>query len=141
MELHVLSNFTVIFIKPGFSMENKIKILLVEDEFITVTLIKKRLEKNGYDVIHTAATGENAIISAKQNLPDLILMDIRLAGEIDGIETATAIKAESDIPIIFVTGYEDADIKKKSETINPLAYLIKPLDINRLKMIIDSYFS
>ena len=87
-------------------MDKQIKILLVEDEFINALLIKKQLEFIGYAVSHHVTTGENAIISAKQNHPDIIIMDIRLAGEIDGIEAASVIKSESDIPVIFITGYE-----------------------------------
>ncbi len=123
-------------------MGNIIKILLVEDEFITSKLMKKQLENQGYEVTQSVSTGENAVISARQNPPDIILMDIRLAGEMDGIETATVIKSESDIPvIIFVTGYGDTEIKERAKKINPLEYLIKPIDINKLKLIIDSYFS
>lgn len=121
-------------------MDSRIKILLVEDEFITALHVKKQLEKIGYEVTDNVTTGENAIVSAKQNPPDIILMDVRLAGSIDGIEAASAIRADSGIPVIFITGFEDANIRQKSENIKPLEYLIKPLNINRLKVIIDGYF-
>ncbi|OHD17059.1 MAG: histidine kinase [Spirochaetes bacterium GWD1_27_9] len=121
-------------------MENSIKFLLVEDEVINAMLMKMQLEKTGYKVTHHVTTGENAIISSKQNPPDIILMDIRLAGEIDGIEAAEIIKSQSNIPIIFITGYDDLTIRKRAEKLNPLEYLIKPLVIDKLKTIIDAYF-
>jgi CheY-like chemotaxis protein len=121
-------------------MGNIIKILLVEDEFLPAILMKKQLEKQGYEVTQSVSTGENAIISARQNPPDIILMDIRLVGEIDGIEAAAAIKAESDIPIIFITGYDDKEIRERAEKTKPLGFLIKPLEIHTLKTILDALF-
>lgn len=123
-------------------MDNLIKILLVEDEFIASLHMKKQLEKMNYEVTKIVSTGENAIISARQNPPDIILMDIRLAGEMDGIEAASVIKGESqsDIPVIFVTGYNDDEIQKRADMVRPLEYLIKPVQMNKLKNIIDGYF-
>jgi DNA-binding response OmpR family regulator len=122
-------------------MGNNIKILLVEDEYISSKLMKKELEKQGFEVIHSVSTGENAVISARQNPPDIILMDIMLAGEMDGIQAASAIKSESDTSvIIFVTGYDDEQIKERAKKIDPLDFLIKPVDMNQLKLIINSHF-
>src|SRR4030043_1856411 len=111
MAFPVNLNFQIIFINQGFKMDNLIKILLVEDEVITAMLMKIELRKIGYTVAYHVTTGEDAIINAKQNSPDIILMDIRLAGEIDGIEAASIIKSEFDIPIIFITGYEDQTVR------------------------------
>lgn len=121
-------------------MSKTVNILLVEDEVITAMVMQSQLENLGYCVIDHVTTGENAIISAKENQPDIILMDIALAGEIDGIDAAIAIKSESDIPVIFITGYEDQQYKERAEKIKPLEYLIKPLNMKKLKSIIDSCF-
>jgi two-component system, response regulator PdtaR len=121
-------------------MKDKINILLVEDEVISAMLLQTMLQRVGYKISHHVTTGERAIISARHNQIDIILMDIRLSGKIDGIETALKIRSESDIPIIFITCYEDLVIRKRAEETNPLAYLIKPLDPEHLKSIIDKYF-
>ncbi len=116
------------------------KILLVEDEVITAMLMQKELKDIGYPTVHHVTTGEKAIFFANKNPPDIILMDIRLAGEIDGIDAAEDIKAESDIPIIFITGYDDKEIRERSEKTKPIDFLIKPIDIIVLKTILDAYF-
>ncbi len=121
-------------------MEKEIRILLVEDEVVLAMLMKEQLNVIGYNVAQSVPTGEKAIIAARENPPDLILMDIRLAGEIDGIEAAIAIKSESDIPVIFITGYDDKAIRDRAEKTNPLAFLIKPAKLSVLKEIIDSLF-
>jgi CheY-like chemotaxis protein len=120
-------------------MGNQIDILLVEDEVITAMVLEEQLKSIHYPFSHHVTTGENAIISARQNPPDVILMDIRLAGEIDGIEAASIIKSELDIPIIFITGYDEENIKERAAILKPLAFLIKPLAIKKLKSILDDY--
>ena len=121
-------------------MRNQKRILLVEDEIISAVLMETQLKNIGYTLVNHVSTGENAILSAKQNPPHLILMDIRLAGGIDGIEAVTRIQSESDIPAIFITGYEDPLIRERAEKLKPLAYLIKPLKFNNLQIIIDAFF-
>lgn len=122
-------------------MNCQLKILLVEDEAVNAMLMSELLESVGYVIARHVTTGENAIMSVKQEPPDVILMDIRLAGEIDGIDAAAAIKSESDIPIIFITGYDDCVIRKRAEKLEPCGYLVKPFEIDKLKIIIDSRFA
>ena len=119
-------------------MKNNLKILLVEDEAIAAMLMKMELRKAGYEVAHHVVSGEEAIISAKQNPPDIILMDIRLAGEIDGIDAASAIKSESNIPVIFITGYNCQAVMERAEKIGHLGYFIKPVDIKKLQIIFEN---
>ncbi len=121
-------------------MKYPIKILIVEDEVITAMLMQAQLRSLGCIISQHVTTGENAIVSARENPPDLILMDIVLAGEIDGIDAAAAIRSESDIPVIFVTGYEDQNNKVRAENVHPLDYLIKPFNINKLKILFDAHF-
>ena len=122
-------------------MNDHIKILLVEDEAITAMLIQIQLQKCGYRHIRNITTGEQAIIHVKENPPHICLMDIRLAGKMDGIEAASIIRSLSDIPVIFITGYEDPVIRERAEMLVPLGFLIKPLAINDLKIILDGHFS
>lgn len=118
-------------------MKNNLKILLVEDEVIVAMLMKMELHNAGYEIAHHVVTGEEAVASARQNQPDIILMDIRLAGEIDGVDAAAAIRSESNIPVVFITGYNSPDTIERAEKIGHMGYFIKPVDINKLKKIFE----
>lgn len=122
-------------------MNKNLKILLVEDEVISAMLMKAALKTMGYEIANHVTTGEKAIETAKSDYPDVILMDIRLADKIDGIEAAIAIKSEIDIPVVYVTGYDDASIRERASKTNPLAFLTKPLSVLKLKKILDESFS
>ncbi|TGM12047.1 response regulator [Leptospira selangorensis] len=117
-----------------------LNVLLVEDEVIIAMLIRRELKKIGYNVIDLATSGEEAIQITKEDRPDLILMDITLAGEMDGITAASEIKKNGDIPIIFVTGYQDRATRERAALTKPLGYFVKPLQIDQLKSLIDSHF-
>ncbi|MBN1551184.1 response regulator [bacterium] len=117
-------------------MLKKIKILVVEDEALTARYLKIELEELGYDVLTPIAKGEDAIPVAIQENPDLILMDIRLAGGLDGIEAAERIITKKKIPIAFMTGYATEEIKERALKIYPLAYLEKPVDIDSINQIL-----
>ena len=109
------------------------KILVVEDEAITAMSLKLRLTRFGYDISKIVATGEEAIASIEQEKPDLILMDIRLAGELSGIETAQQIQtSHKALPIIFMTGYSDQELHEQVQQLHPLAYFIKPINVQEL---------
>jgi len=118
---------------------HKKKILIVEDEAIAAMAIEDMIEKMGHQVYASVSFGEEAVKLAFAERPDLVLMDIHIHGQIDGIEAATRIR-EMDIPIIFTTGYFDAKMKKKAAALRPVAYLVKPLDHDQLRSIIDSIF-
>ena len=83
------------------------KILIVEDEAVTAMELEETLSRRGYEVVGTAANGPDALRIAKERWPDLILMDIRLQGPMDGIETADQINLFYEIPVIFLTAYSD----------------------------------
>lgn len=116
---------------------DKIKILIVEDEAIIARNIESKLIKAGYDVVDTVYTGNDAIKSAIEKNPDIILLDIKLKGDIGGIEAAEKIKQQKDIPIVFLTSYTDEDTFEKAKLTEPAAYLSKPFDIDELKRIIQ----
>lgn len=113
------------------------KILIVEDESIIVKSLENRLLKAGYDVIGNAASGKEAIHMARQLNPDLILMDIKLDGEMTGIEAASEINKFLNIPIIYLTSYSDEHTFQKARITNPFAYLHKPFDGEQLQRILD----
>ncbi|EIE02603.1 response regulator [Leptospira licerasiae] len=119
---------------------NNINVLLVEDEAITAMLIRRELKKIGCNVVELATSGEDAVRIAKEDRPDLILMDITLAGAMDGITAASAIKGDRDIPIVFVTGYQDRATRERAALTKPLGYFVKPLQMDQLKSLIESHF-
>jgi CheY-like chemotaxis protein len=113
------------------------KILIVEDEFIIGFGIQHILEKNNYEICGIYSKGEEAIQKALSLKPSLILMDINLAGEIDGIEASEEIKKHLDIPIIFLTSYVDNITVTRAKKSEPFAYLVKPVDSKELLITIE----
>jgi len=104
----------------------KINVLVVEDESIVSKDIQYSLKKLGYNVVGVAATGQKAIELCGEKLPDIILMDIMLKGDINGIEASTRIKEVYNIPVIFLTAYADENTLSKAKVTEPYAYIIKP---------------
>lgn len=113
------------------------KILLVEDESIMAMSFEQSLKFLGYDIVGIASTGEDAFNKVIQLQPDLILMDIVLKGELDGIETASRIKEDYDIPIVFLTAHPEESIINRAKLTSPSGYLIKPVEDAELKNVID----
>ena len=122
-------------------MKNDLRILLVEDEVIAAMMLQTELGKHGLTNTRYVTTGEKAILSAREFQPDLILMDIRLAGRIDGIEAAREIKTALDVPILFMTGYDDQETRDRAGRIQPLAFLVKPLNFTTILEILETHFS
>ena len=104
----------------------KISVLVVEDESIVSKDIQYSLKKLGYNVVGVAATGQKAIELCGEKLPDIILMDIMLKGDINGIKASTRIKEVYNIPVIFLTAYADENTLSKAKVTEPYAYIIKP---------------
>ncbi|NLW77684.1 MAG: response regulator [Methanomicrobiales archaeon] len=100
--------------------------MIVEDEMLISMEIKQKLHSMGYDVVGQVITGESAIQKAGEEKPDLILMDIRLKGEMDGITAAKKIMELYDIPIIFLTAHSDKATLERAIAISPSGYLLKP---------------
>ena len=115
----------------------KKKILVVEDERIIAIDLQRRLERFGYIVVAIAASGEQALKLIKEHLPDIILMDIMLVGDIDGIETATIIKDQFSIPVIFLTAYSDEKTLDRAKVAEPSGYILKPFKDKELYTTID----
>ncbi len=105
---------------------SKTNILIVEDESIIAKDIQQSLKKLGYTVVGICATGEDAIKTSEEQKPDLVLMDIMLKGEMNGIEAASLIREKLNIPIIFLTAYADESTLNKAKESEPYGYIIKP---------------
>ncbi|MCF7939580.1 MAG: response regulator [Spirochaetales bacterium] len=121
--------------------KNKLKILLVEDEVLVAFQMKRELEAFGYFVYEPAYTGQAAIDSAREETPDICIMDIRLPGDMDGIDAAQIIQSENDVPVIFVTGYKDSEIVERAQGVKPLAVLGKPTLIKQIEEVIEKAFN
>ena len=113
-----------------------VKILLVEDENIEAMDIKRTLESFGYEVPYVASSGEEAVEKALEIMPDLILMDIVLKGDNDGIEVASKIK-NLNIPVIYLTAHSEESKIERAKLTEPYGYIIKPYDRNELKYAIE----
>ena len=116
---------------------NPIKILVVEDEVIVAEDIGFRLKKLGYIVTATVASGEEAIEKIAENRPDLVLMDIVLKGDMDGVTAAEKIRNRVDIPTVFLTAYADDQTLQRAKLTNPFGYIIKPFQQNDLRVAIE----
>lgn len=104
----------------------KARILIVEDEIIVGLDIQHELTGLGYRVTDIVASGPEAIQKASQFRPDLVLMDIRLTGEMDGIEAAEQIRQSLSLPIVYLTAYADAETLQRAKLTEPFGYIIKP---------------
>ena len=113
------------------------RVFVVEDEVLVARDIKSRLEKLGYQVIGTAARGDDAVSRVLSERPDLILMDINLKGDMDGIEAADRIRAEADLPIIFCTAYSNDETLARAKVTVPYGYVLKPFDNRELEITIE----
>jgi CheY-like chemotaxis protein len=115
----------------------KARILIVEDEAIIASVIAGALNKFEYEVIDILSTGEAAVAAALQKQPDLILMDIRLHGEMDGISAVERIQEHLDMPVIYLTAYADEPTLERAKKTKPYGYIPKPFQEIELKTTIE----
>lgn len=119
------------------SLNSTSRILIVEDEAIVALDIKGRLTALGYVVTGVVPSGEKALEQVSEHSPDLILMDIMLEGDMDGIDTAAVIKEEHNIPVIYLTAYADNETLKRAKITEPFGYIIKPFEDRELNLTIE----
>lgn len=117
--------------------KSKVRILITEDENIAAMDVKNRLQKLGYEVPATVSSGQACLRKVAEFQPDLVLMDIKIKGDMDGIATAEQIRAEYDIPIIFLTAYADDATIQRAKMATPYGYLLKPLEERELHTAIE----
>lgn len=116
---------------------NKVKVLVVEDELIIANHIQSALKNLGYDVPAIASTGTEAIKKAGELKPDIVLMDIVLKGEMNGIEAALQIKSIYKIPLIYLTAYEDEETLDRAKITEPMGYILKPFQERDLRITLE----
>jgi signal transduction histidine kinase len=114
-----------------------LKILIVEDDAVSALLLQKALEKNNHEILGIADSGEKALELLTLNHADIVMMDINLAGELDGIKTTEIINEKYDIPVVYLSASSDAETLNKVVGTNPSAYVIKPFNIRELNMVIE----
>jgi signal transduction histidine kinase len=118
-------------------MRGKASILIVEDEAIVAADLAAKLRQLGYHIAGTTATGEEAVTLARERGPSLVLMDIRLAGAMDGPESAAAIRRECDVPVVFLTAHADRDTIERAGQAEAYGYVLKPFDERELETQIE----
>ncbi|MCC5639847.1 response regulator [Nostoc sp. CHAB 5844] len=115
----------------------QVRILVVEDEVIVARTIANQLNQLGYTVIGTASSGQAAITKALESKPELVLMDVILKGEMDGITAASQIREQLDIPVIFLTAYGDDNTVQRAKITQPFGYIVKPFTPKDLRIAIE----
>jgi DNA-binding LytR/AlgR family response regulator len=113
-------------------MNDKVKIMIVEDETIVALDLSMRLQKEGYEVVGIAASSDDAIGLFNEHNPDLVLMDINIKGKKDGIDTAKELKKIQEVPLIFLTAFSQSEYINRAKAVNPSAYLVKPFNNDSL---------
>lgn len=119
---------------PGINIPN---ILVVEDEANVAQVMCVRLESYGYHVCDVVSSGKAAINAAQRLNPDIIIMDIKIEGAIDGIETARQIRSHIDVPIIFLSAYKDEELLERARLIEPSGYIVKPYEGSQLSISVE----
>lgn len=105
---------------------SRLNIILVEDDRIIAMEVSDRLEAMGHKVISILDNGEKAVDEILDKKPDLVFMDIRLDGKMDGIDAAQKIHDKQNIPIIYLTAYSDETTLQRAKLTNPAGYMLKP---------------
>ncbi|OEU60867.1 MAG: hypothetical protein BA870_09755 [Desulfuromonadales bacterium C00003094] len=116
----------------------KTRVLLVEDEAITALAMNMALKNMGYATCEPVATGLKALERLPLDKPDVILMDINLTGNMDGIETAHRIRTLGPTPIIFISGYSSNELMERAKAVDPVAIFVKPVRPQELQTAIET---
>ena len=115
----------------------KAKILVVEDEGLVALDLTERLRRFGYEVPAPAGSAEEALARERDTMPDLILMDIRIQGPLDGVDVAQVMRSRRDVPVVFLTAHSDAATLERAKTAGPYGYVLKPFRDRELQIVID----
>jgi AmiR/NasT family two-component response regulator len=124
-------------IREGYhTMSADPKVLIVEDEAIIALDIHSHLTRVGFEVAGTARSAVEAFRLIEQNTPDIVLMDIRLDGDMDGIQAAAIIRTKYGLPVIYLTAHADEATLERAEATEPFGYIVKPLQHFKIKGVI-----
>jgi len=115
----------------------KLRVLIVEDDSVSALLLQRALEKNGYKIIGITDSGEKALELLENHKIDIVMMDINLSGELDGIKTTEIINEKYEVPVVYLSASSDSKTLDKVVGTNPSAYIIKPFNIRELNMVIE----
>lgn len=118
-----------------------LNILIVEDESIVAKDIQNILNRLGYSAYSIVSRGKDAIKKAAETQPDLIMMDIKLKDDMDGIETAEQIRSRFCIPVIYMSALSDEDSLKRARKTEPFFFISKPVEESELKVTIEKAYS
>jgi two-component system cell cycle sensor histidine kinase/response regulator CckA len=119
---------------------SKLRILVVEDERVVAADIEKCIKGLGYEVVGSAASGVEALRMAVRTEPDLVLMDIKLKGDLDGVDVASALHERLKIPVVYLTAFADVEILERARKTAPSGYVLKPFDESILRAAIELAF-
>ena len=108
-------------------------VLIVEDEALVALELRENVERLGHEVIEITDNAERAVSLALKNRPDLVIMDVRLSGKMDGIEAASVIRRSADIPVVFLTAYSGDEMLTRATQSGPYGYLLKPVQERQLE--------
>lgn len=109
------------------------RVMIVEDEAITAMATGAMIKRLGHTVSAAVGTGQDALDAFRRQRPDLVLMDIRLDGDLDGIETAKLMRRDSNVPVVFVSAFVDDVTRRRAAEAGPFAFMPKPLDEYELR--------
>lgn len=115
-----------------------VKIVIVEDERIVAMSLQRQLAALGYQVIGNYPSGRAAIDSIAQRRPDLVLMDIRLEGDIDGIQATAEIHQRCNVPVVYLSAFSDTETLARAKVTEPFAYILKPIDERELHVVVET---
>ena len=121
-------------------MDDRPRLLVVEDEFIVAFELRTVLEEMGFSVCGVVSSGEEAFQIAERERPDCVLMDVSIKGEFDGIEAARRIRSRLGLPTAFLTGFPRDQVMEKARDVEPIGCFLKPLDYEELKTALEEFF-
>jgi two-component system, response regulator PdtaR len=119
-----------------YSIPRSLRILIVEDEILIALDMRDLLKESGHLVVGMAGSVDHAIAMALRERPDLVLMDIVLAGPRDGIDAALELRERLDVPTLFITAHPDPLMRERAKASKPLGFLVKPLDEGMLRRVL-----
>ena len=112
-------------------------VLIVEDDEDTAEILSEALQQLDYNVAAAVTNGADAIACVQENVPDIILMDIELLGDMDGVQTTREILMICEVPVVYLTGRTDDETLDKVKKTNPYGYIVKPFEVTELKVAIE----
>ena len=113
------------------------RIMIVEDSLVAALELEELLCENGYEIAGTAESGSEAILKAEKTAPDLILMDIKLSGKMDGIDVANKLNGKINVPIVFLTGHSESKIVERASRAHPAGFILKPFNGAQIRAAIE----